>query len=283
MGANTIKHTTFDRVDRNGRGSHAGRVFATQRQERILEQVRLMGSVRVADLVQQLDVSDMTIRRDIAGLAERGLVLRVHGGATAVATRPSGPAAAGGDTWHQGSPERAAISLLAASCVTPGSTVALAGGSMAPEVAMALREVAGLTVVTNSLPAADILHAGGRDDLTVVLTGGERAAGGSLVGPLAVAALGDLHVDWAILGPRGMDEQAGMTVPTLPESETDRAIMASGARVVFAVESSRWQTVSLCTIATLAEVDILVTDSGLRPAARRVLDAAVGELMVSRA
>ena len=257
-------------------------MFATQRQERILEQVHLRGSVRVADLVEQLDVSDMTIRRDIAVLAERGLVLRVHGGATAGVTPASPPAPGADAVGLPTSAERTAIGRLAASCVAPGSTLALSGGALAADVARALHEVAGLTVVTNSLPAADVLHATGRSDLTVVLTGGERTADGSLVGPLAVAALGDLHVDWAIVEAHGMDEQAGMTVPTFPEAETDRAIMATGTRVLFVVESSRWQTVSLCTIASLDEVDVIVTDSRLRPAARRVLTAAVGELKVAQ-
>ena len=59
-------------------------MLARQRQERILDQVRLSGGARVSDLVELLDVSDMTIRRDIAALAERGLVTRVHGGAVGV-------------------------------------------------------------------------------------------------------------------------------------------------------------------------------------------------------
>ena len=59
------------------------RVLASQRQERILVAVRAHGAARVADLVESLDVSDMTVRRDIAELARAGLVRRVHGGAVA--------------------------------------------------------------------------------------------------------------------------------------------------------------------------------------------------------
>ena len=62
-------------------------MLARQRQERILEQVQLTGGARVSDLVELLGVSDMTIRRDIAILARKGLVSRVHGGATAVSGR----------------------------------------------------------------------------------------------------------------------------------------------------------------------------------------------------
>ena len=54
-------------------------MLARQRQERILAEVRATGGVRVTDLVDLLGVSDMTIRRDIAVLARKGLVARVHG------------------------------------------------------------------------------------------------------------------------------------------------------------------------------------------------------------
>jgi DNA-binding LacI/PurR family transcriptional regulator len=58
------------------------RLFGVQRHERLLGELRRAGSVRVADLARELGVSELTIRRDIAALAERNLVTRVHGGAT---------------------------------------------------------------------------------------------------------------------------------------------------------------------------------------------------------
>ena len=61
-------------------------MLAQQRQQAILEVVQQRGGVRVADLVREFGVSDMTIRRDLEVLAERGLVTKVHGGATALGT-----------------------------------------------------------------------------------------------------------------------------------------------------------------------------------------------------
>lgn len=253
-------------------------MFATQRQERILEQIRLTGSVRVADLVDALKVSDMTIRRDISALTARGLVVRVHGGATATSARPSGTNHVANEA-DPGGTDRAATAALAASMVQPGSSVALSGGSLAHEVALALRSVAGLTVVTNSWRVADALHNADREDPTVVLTGGVRSRDDSLRGPVTVAMLRELHVDWTILSAQGLDEHAGVTVPTLVEAETDRAFLACGRRTLLVAPSSSWQTVNLCTIAPLSELDVVVTDSRLRPAARRVLKSLVGELV----
>lgn len=59
-----------------------GRLFSVQRHERLLNELRRHGSVRVRELARELGVSELTIRRDIAELAERNLVTRVHGGAT---------------------------------------------------------------------------------------------------------------------------------------------------------------------------------------------------------
>src|SRR5215469_11579744 len=96
-----------------------GRVLAQQRQASILERVRRHGGARVADLVRVLGVSDMTVRRDIEVLADRGLVSKVHGGAVAVegATDEPGYAAKS----EQQRAEKALIARAAAGLVKAGS------------------------------------------------------------------------------------------------------------------------------------------------------------------
>src|SRR3712207_9593370 len=59
-------------------------MLAQQRQAAILERVRAAGGVRVSELAAEYGVSDMTIRRDLEALADRGLLAKVHGGATTV-------------------------------------------------------------------------------------------------------------------------------------------------------------------------------------------------------
>jgi DeoR/GlpR family transcriptional regulator of sugar metabolism len=91
-------------------------VLASQRQDRILAEVRAHGAVRVADLVEQLDVSEMTVRRDITELDRAGLVRRVHGGAVAADGGPGRPtdepAFAEKSTWA--TDEKRDIAALAA-------------------------------------------------------------------------------------------------------------------------------------------------------------------------
>ncbi len=140
-------------------------------------------------------------------------------------------------------------------------------------------DVPGLTVVTNSLPVAEILHVGGRPDQTVVLTGGVRTPSDALVGPLAVAAIAALHLDLLFLGVHGISERAGFTTPNLMEADTNRALVAAADRLVVLADHTKWGTVGISSIVGLDAADVLVTDDRLVPEARRVLQDRVGELV----
>lgn len=256
-------------------------MFAHQRQERILDDVRTHGAVRVSDLVEQLGVSDMTVRRDIAQLARRGLLARVHGGATAISGRSADEPGFAAKSGLQ-TAEKAAIATAAADLVQPGDSVALSGGTTTHAVARALLRVPDLTVVTNSVPVGEVLHASPRDDRTVILSGGVRTPSDALVGPVAVAALRTLHVDWLFLGVHGFDERAGFTTPNLVEAETNRALIAAAREVVVVVaDHTKWGVVGLSSMARLDEVDVLVTDDGLDPEAARLLKSRTRRMLLA--
>src|SRR6266545_2989112 len=136
-----------------------------QRQERILGEVARNGGARVSELTELLGVSDMTVRR--------GLVRKVHGGATlprrGSSDEPGFEAKSG-----QERPAKDAIARRAAEFVEPGTAVAVTAGTTTHALAHYLARVPELTVVTNSLPVAEVLDASGRPDQTVVLSGGIR-------------------------------------------------------------------------------------------------------------
>lgn len=254
-------------------------MLARQRQELILDAVRSTGGARVSELVERLGVSDMTVRRDIEVLAGRGLVTRVHGGATVAGSSVDEPGFAAKSTMHTAAKQ--AIALAAVTLIEPGASVALSAGTTTHAVAMAILGVARLTVVTNSLRVAEVLHESGRDDLTVVLTGGERTPSDALVGPVAVAALRRLHVDWLLMGVHGMDAEAGFTTPNMVEAETNRALMGSARRVAVVADNSKWGVVGLSTIATLDEVDVVVSDAELASDARQILESSCGKVVLA--
>src|SRR5665648_425119 len=266
-------------------------MLAQQRQEQILADIRSRGAVRVADLVVSLDVSDMTIRRDIADLARHGLVRRVHGGAVDVhhATHEPGfgakreLATAEKAAIAREAIAREAITREAITLVTPGSAIALSAGTTTHLLARLLaadRTLRPLTVVTNSLPAAEALHHPEDRDLTVVLTGGTRTPSDALVGPVATRAIAALRVDILFLGVHGMDAEAGLTTPNLLEAETDRALIAAAGTTVVLADRSKWGAVGLSRIADLAEVDALICDDGLPEEAAAALRDVVGRLVL---
>lgn len=235
-----------------------------QRRQLILDRVRTDGGVRVSDLGTELDVSDMTIRRDLAVLAEQGLVRKTHGGATVAepaATEEPGFLA---KSQLQRS-EKAAIAAAAAALVEPGDAIAISAGTTTLAVAQHLLEVPDLTVVTNSVPAAELFHTAGRSDQTILLTGGMRTPSDALVGPLAEAALRQLHVNTTILGVHGMSRDSGLTTPNLQEAQTNRALIACGRRLVVVADHTKWDVVGISSMAPMEAVDLLVTDAGSTP------------------
>ncbi|GAA4553104.1 DeoR/GlpR family DNA-binding transcription regulator [Pseudonocardia xishanensis] len=254
-------------------------LLARQRQELILAEIRERGAVRVSDLAERFGVSDMTVRRDLDVLARRRLVDKVHGGATAPgetsAEEPEFAVKAGRQRA-----EKEAIADAAAAFVEPGATIGLSAGSTTAALAARLLEVPELTVVTNSMAVADVLS-GGRPDRTVVLTGGIRTPSEALVGPVAVAALRSLNLDVVFLGVHGMTTASGFTTPNLMESETDRALVEAAHRLVVVADSTKWGTTGISTIAELGEADVLVTDSGLDPDARAVLEAEIDRVTIA--
>jgi DeoR/GlpR family transcriptional regulator of sugar metabolism len=256
-------------------------MLARQRQEQILDHVRRTGGVRVSALVQALGVSDMTVRRDIGLLAERGLLVRVHGGATLAGAPHSSFEPQFATKAGEQRREKGAIADVAAGLVAPGASVAISGGTTTLEVARRLQHLPDLTVVTNSLPVAEALHDPSRRDRIVILTGGTRTPSDALVGPLTVAALRDLHVDLLFLGVHGFGPRTGCTSPSIAEATTNRALIAAAGQTVVVADHTKYGLIGLATVVPLEDVDVFVTDDGLGEDERTATGSLVGRLVVA--
>ncbi len=255
-------------------------MLAPQRHAYILDRLRADGAVRVADLVRQLHVSDMTVRRDLEVLESQGHLVKVHGGATLL--RESSVHEPGFDTKRTLEHEaKLAIARSAAALVEPGMAVAISAGSTTYEVSRRLVDVPRLTVVTNSVPAAEVLYHGGRSDQTIILSGGVRTPSDALVGPFAVSALRAVNVDLVFLGVHGVDKRAGFTTPNMLEAETNQALIETGRRLVVTADHTKWGVTGVSTIARLDRADIVISDRGLDEDARSVLGEEVGELILA--
>jgi DeoR/GlpR family transcriptional regulator of sugar metabolism len=255
-------------------------MLAGQRQHLIAEEIRRRGAVRVSELTELLGVSDMTIRRDLDVLAGSGLVDKVHGGATVRRSLSTHEPGFEPKSRRQFA-EKEAIAQAASALVEPGQAIAVSAGTTTWRLAHHLTHVPDLTVVTNSMQVANVLHRQARPDLTVVLIGGERTPSDALVGPIAVTALRSLHVDMLFMGVHGMAEDSGFTTPNLLEAETNKALIGSAEQLVVVVDHTKWDVRGLSCFAKLPDADILVSDAGLRRDAQLALGDQVGRLIVA--
>lgn len=254
-------------------------MLAVARRELMDQELRRLGSCRLADLAVLLDVSEMTVRRDLDELVREGRARKVHGGATSTTVTASDePLFA--EKLRRAQQEKARIAAAAADLVVPGSAIGIGAGTTAATFAARIAQVVGVTVVTNSIAVSDAFHGSTARNQTVLLTGGQRTPSDALVGPGSLTLLKDLFLDQVFLGTHGLDVDRGLTTPNLPEAETNRAFVASGRELVVLADSSKWGVVGLAGFAGLNDVDVLVTDA-VPAAARRAVAQRVGRTVVA--
>ncbi|MFE9423117.1 DeoR/GlpR family DNA-binding transcription regulator [Kitasatospora sp. NPDC006697] len=243
-------------------------LLTQQRRNEIRAQLHRDGAVRSNDLSRRLSVSGGTIRRDLAVLAAEGDARRVHGGAVSTArpaaqqNPPSGPSS--GSAGHCA--VLRVIARAAAAAVAPGTAIGLMGGRAAVALAEELAHRGDITVVTNSLAAADALGQRGAAGPSVLLTGGQYGPTGRLVGPLATASLEGLCLHTAFVDCEGADPELGLTVRDHLDAEMRGLLLRVADRRVLLAEPAVLGARSLVPFAALTELDEVFTDPDLRHA-----------------
>ena len=218
-------------------------------------------------LAQDLNVSEMTIRRDLNELAEKGQVKRVRGGVRVL--RRSDALALVSTTDPQAHTERA-IAEAAADQIADGETIYLDNGSAALALAHALRqrELPHLRVVTNAVAVAALLCS---DTSNVIQLGGEVRGTGAVVGQQAIRLIEAMRFDRCFLCADGYNVEFGISGKYLPEIEVKRAAMQHSGWVALIAESARWGKQSMLRIANLRDIHCLVTDEALDAPARHTI------------
>jgi DeoR family transcriptional regulator, fructose operon transcriptional repressor len=247
------------------------------RQKRIAAVVRERGVVRASELVSLFGVTDETIRRDLAHLAEVGTLRRLHGGAVAEQLRDE-PSF---DRRHgQHRAEKLMIARAAAAYVTDGSTIIVDSGSTTVHLAHQLRERRDLVVVTNAVTNAVELM--GNPNVTVVQVGGVvRPTSFGSVGEMAVANLNELRVDQVYLAMSGISIDGGLTDSTFEEAAVKRAMIAAASEVILLVDSSKFGHDFMVRVAPIEAVSRIITDPGIDPKMRAHLRDIGVELVIA--
>lgn len=235
-------------------------MFKKERQRVILRLVEERGKAEVDDLSERLHVSDMTIRRDLSELHERGLLERVHGGAL-LQTGGADYEPPVIDRAKSRSETKRRIGLRVAALIRDGEKIFLGSGSTTAAVAEALLRHRNLTVVTNAVNIA--LNLIGAPDINVTVTGGFlRRSELSLIGHFAESTIRGLQVDKVIIGMRGIDPVKGLTSDNMEELMTDQAIMNMSKNVIVAADDTKFGHVAAIRTAPVTAATTIVTNAG---------------------
>lgn len=236
-------------------------MLMSERREQLVVWIAQHRFASISQLAEQFQVSEMTIRRDLDSLHQKGLIRRVHGGAE-ISQVAKEPLFFVRRNLHAA--EKRAIARTALTYVQSGMTVAFSSGTTTWAVARALEGFRNLTFVTNSTNVADALYQGGWDN--IILTGGNyRAPSDALVGAIAEHTAHGLFSDLLFLGVHALDLEAGLSTPNVAEAAVDRALIEHTDKVVVVADHSKFGIRALCQIAPLSQVHAVITDDGSDP------------------
>lgn len=244
-----------------------GPLPARLRRDRTVSLLRDRAFLRVTDLAETFNVSEVTVRGDLDHLATRGLLRRVRGGAvppsTGTAERPFE------ETATTARAQKRAIARVAVDMIEPGESVILDAGTTTHQMAelLAVRgDLTDITVFTSSIPIALALETA-TSRVTVIVTGGTlRPKQHSLVEPLAGMVLEHIRAATAFIGCNGVDVLGGITNVNLPETAVKQRMLASARQRVVVADSSKLDVVALAKVCDLDDVDLLITDAEADPA-----------------
>ena len=237
------------------------------RQAQIHHIVEERGAVTVADLGALLDVSEATVRRDLDALSGQGAVIRTHGGAMTAASLGRERPLLERETVNRDAKE--AIAREASAMVSPGETLFLGSGTTVSAMTKYLGVTPSLTIISNSLPVIDAVS--GLPNVELIVIGGSfRQSELSMVGIIAVEAIGQFQADRVFMGMRAIDVDRGFTGDNIDEAMTDREILGMGKQSIVLADHSKFGCVSTVFLAPVDAADLVITDAGVD---RRIADA----------
>ncbi len=232
--------------------------------QRILQFLQANRGASLPELAALLEVSEMTVRRDLEELAARNAVRLVHTGAILAPAGQAGLPARWSlaDADPPGAGELPRIGRKAASLVDPGDTIIVDSGAAAEWLVRGLAERLPVTLICWSFSV--LVEARRREGCSIVLAGGIlREDTLAFESPEAVALIARMRANKAFLVAAGASDRLGVTCPGVHEAELKKAAVASAQTRVLVAHSDAFGTVAPAWFAQLADFDVIVTDAGI--------------------
>lgn len=233
-------------------------MYSEERKQKILELIQSSGSMSTAELAKSVGASPITLRKDLAILESMGLVKRTHGGAISkgIANRME---LSFSEKTNFNLEEKARIAGRASEMIQVGDSIILDAGTTTLQIAKNIKDKIDIHVLTNSV--YNLLELAESPGIEVSLTGGSlRKISRSLIGPLAISSLKNVHAGKLFLGATGVSIEKGLTSPNMIEAQTKSAMIRAADTVILAVDHSKFGKTALGKFGEIEEVQILITD-----------------------
>jgi DeoR family transcriptional regulator, aga operon transcriptional repressor len=248
-----------------------------ERHQHILNKLKEQGHVSVVNLSRELQVSTVTIRKDLKNLEEKKLLFRTHGSAT-----PNNP-------YINDRPvdekekirvfQKQKIARYGSGLIEPKDSILMASGTTIIELARQIKVSDQLTVVTASLNIALILSRNPLIDI-IQLGGMVRKSSSSIIGPYAENMLNNFSCSKLFLGIDGVDPDHGLTTTNAMEATLNQQMIRSAQRVIVLADSSKFGRRGFSRICGLSEIDMIITDDEASPAFVKNLEDAGIEVVI---
>ena len=225
-----------------------------ERQNRILDALTKHEKLEVKELAEMMEVSQVTIRKDLDALTKQGLIIRNHGYATLNNSDDMNNRLA----YHYEMKQR--IAKKVCEDIHDGETIMIESGSCCALVALEIAQSKkNITIITNSAFIADYIR---NEDIKVILLGGEyQASSQVLVGPITINNAKNFFVDKYFIGADGFSQKSGFTGKDYLRAETVREMAKQAAHVIVVTESEKFGHVGTVNLLDTNNVAKVYTDT----------------------
>jgi DeoR family transcriptional regulator of aga operon len=231
-----------------------------ERHQFILSKLKKEGKVNVLDLCKDLNVSSVTIRKDLKLLEDKNLLFRTHGGGTL--SNPYTIDRPVNEKEKIRAEEKMDIGAVAAAMIEPNDCIIIASGTTVLSLARNIQPQGNLTVITAALNVATELNR--HPDVEVMVLGGVlRKSSSSATGMYAEKILDDFSCSKLFLGVDGIDLDFGLTTTHVQEAQLNRKMIAASQKTIVLADSTKFGKRGFGRICGLEDIEQIITDKGI--------------------